>query len=718
MKLQVSLSAIPLSIAKKMMRKTPSKANHMYDAIFAKLGEGKNADKNRIYIPLDSVNIKAAKVVPPQAILDYLASIKFILSDYLLGTVLMPDGKRTVRLGKALSKKPELLRMFENDPQRKLVRNEKMWVVISRHPYDILGMSFDRGWSSCMNLDDGVNKHYLKGDLKQGTLVAYLIKDTDKNINAPVSRIAIRPYYEKKSIRKTKKNIYLIPSGVYGTDSEKFEKIVKKFCDMVNEHVPHGHYVLKSDLYDDGEGRDFFHIKANSIKDMSEEECIKLCYQSNLEPEIIEAMLKRKISSVTFRLVCSKLSSISQESLMEIIQDVTMKSSHRQIVQNQKNLSLDMLLLLAKSSDKITRQCLASQTNRIEVLKALTNDPDDDIRIAVADNYICSDDILFKLADDTAYDVLSAVLEAPNVSPNTINYILNNFEKREKLETARLTKVVLGRSDLPEDFMLPLIEKNLNKPFMFTSISTYRNLPSDLIRVLHDRTVSDPYRDVYGEEVMKNIARMKNTTLDVLEKLVDSEFEVASLLVRRQDISSEFVDKLLKSNPDNYAVISNILDRSEVTESQMQLIVTSQCEDAVVDSIRSGHMDAKAAKYFVENGSGALVKNAARRIAGEHPLTYAIAKYSKDPRAVLNLADYNDEPFPENVFVALLDNPACTASPQCMYALYYRANKDGLMDKVGERFASHLQEIDEYAKDDGRVDISEIEDMRINNGFI
>jgi len=82
----------------------------------------------------------------------------------------------------------------------------KLIVVISRNPYDIAGMSTDRRWTSCMRLPDddpsiypgGAYHQHLINDIELGTLVAYLIEPTDKNIEHPYARIAIKPYQNIK----------------------------------------------------------------------------------------------------------------------------------------------------------------------------------------------------------------------------------------------------------------------------------------------------------------------------------------------------------------------------------------------------------------------------------------------------------------------------------------------------------------------------------------
>lgn len=707
MKLQISLSAIPLSIVKKMMRKTPSKIDHMYDEIFNRLGEGKSVDKYRIYIPLDSVNIKAHKVVPPQAIVDYLTSIKFSLNDYLLGTAIMPDGKRTVRLGKALSKKPELLKMFENDPQRKLVHGEKLWVVISRHPYDILGMSFDRGWSSCMNLKDGVNKHYLKGDLKHGTLVAYLIKDTDKNINAPISRIAIRPYYDKKSMRKTKKNIYLVPSSVYGTDSEKFELVVNKFCSEMNAHAPHGIYELKKDLYDDGEGSEIFHLSVASIKALSPDELTQVSRQGKLEPDIIDAMVEVGNSDLRFRLTNYHLSSMSEKSRMIIAQDKEQSRSHMIMSDRQKSLSAEVLRTLAKSENSNVLFKLATNTHSVEILNLLMNSEHDHVRRGVADSFVATDAILTKLADDNSMEVLETVAGAENTSLDVIKYIL-----KRKVDTARLTKLVLRRTDLPADFVTRLIDENMNTPTILVAATDRRDLTAENIRKIYDKSI-EVDNEIFSDLILENLCRLENTPFDIIEKIAKAAPQSAvRAILRREDLTPEIVDDLL-FNSTTFDVIASVLKRSTVTEDQMKYILSYHDSDGAEMALESEHITLALAEHFVRKGVAVTVRNAARHCTIKSPLPLAIAKCSSDEKVLRNLVDYNDADLEDTTYMTLMNNPVVLGSPELLYSMYFRTDKN-LLKVSREIFAPHLKAIDEFAKKEGRYEVEDIDRKRGN----
>ncbi len=133
-------------------------------------------------------------------------------------------------------------------------------VVISRNPYDIVGMSTDRRWTSCMKLpnDDpsiypgGAYHQHLVHDIELGTLVAYLIEPIDKNIDRPYARIAIKPYQNIID-----KSIMLYPeSKIYHDDSldeniyEEFNKIVHEFLDKIQDSKE-GIFESMPDLYND-----------------------------------------------------------------------------------------------------------------------------------------------------------------------------------------------------------------------------------------------------------------------------------------------------------------------------------------------------------------------------------------------------------------------------------------------------------------------------------
>ena len=168
--------------------------------------------------------------------------------DYQAGLASTPDGKRKIKIGKLLTN-PATIKIFANDPLRSASKTDNQLVVISRHPYDIAGMSTDRGWTSCMNLEDGENKAYVSDDVNAGTLIAYLINGNDKNIEHPIARVLIKPFVNLLD----KNEVALgVSSKVYGSASNDFKKAVVKWADDINDSRKlDGIFKFPKDLYND-----------------------------------------------------------------------------------------------------------------------------------------------------------------------------------------------------------------------------------------------------------------------------------------------------------------------------------------------------------------------------------------------------------------------------------------------------------------------------------
>lgn len=104
-----------------------------------------------------------------------------------------------------LAKKTEGLRKDEelyNELQDKIYQYNDInyKILITYIPWRVASMSTftasgDRPWSSCMNLDSGVNRHYVGSSMSNGAFVAYLIRPGDEeNIDNPLSRVLIKPF--------------------------------------------------------------------------------------------------------------------------------------------------------------------------------------------------------------------------------------------------------------------------------------------------------------------------------------------------------------------------------------------------------------------------------------------------------------------------------------------------------------------------------------------
>ena len=186
----------------------------------------------RVFLPIESENKTIEKSQTHKEIEKFLNQNGFEIVDYIKGIVRNNEKNQEIKIGKVLNKlkQTDLLNAFNTDKSRESTKAEYM-VIISRHPYDIAGMSTNRGWTSCMNLDTGINRHYVPIDIKEGTIIAYVTKISDPDLKNPTARVLIKPFVDILG----SPNIQLgIEDRVYVTNVPNFINTVKKWVDSVN----------------------------------------------------------------------------------------------------------------------------------------------------------------------------------------------------------------------------------------------------------------------------------------------------------------------------------------------------------------------------------------------------------------------------------------------------------------------------------------------------
>jgi hypothetical protein len=218
-----------------------------YHDIFSKYTDDPKA--YRIYLPLEASSKKITS--PTMKKIELALEPKgYIISDYVGGYAIEKDKEkpRIMKIGKLLDN--EILRNeFSNDKIRATGKKSSMLVVISRHPYDIAGMSTDRGWTSCMNLKSGSNRRYVAWDVKLGSVIAYLINPEDKNIEKPIGRIMIKPFFNPEDKKQV---AFGMEDTVYGTSTPGFKETVLKWVNEVNDSKDLvGIFELGNKLYND-----------------------------------------------------------------------------------------------------------------------------------------------------------------------------------------------------------------------------------------------------------------------------------------------------------------------------------------------------------------------------------------------------------------------------------------------------------------------------------
>lgn len=217
----------------------------------------------RLYIPVpqDSNTV----VQPNPQIKQHLDKEGFEIVDYIKGQVKKKSDGRIFRLGKVLP--DNLKQAFANDPARQATSKQTV-AVISRHPYDVAGMSTNRGWTSCQDLEDGSQCAYVPVDIDAGTLIAYETAAKDIDLKKPMGRILIKPYLNYKN-----ETAFGIASQSYGTVSQNFLKIIEDWIeDFNNRRGVKGFFTLHPHVY--GEAKRLKNIGDINFANISQEELV------------------------------------------------------------------------------------------------------------------------------------------------------------------------------------------------------------------------------------------------------------------------------------------------------------------------------------------------------------------------------------------------------------------------------------------------------------
>lgn len=239
-----------------------------YKDMFIQFKEKYDGDKKayRIYLPLIE-NVQVSEV--ETEIDKFLSENGWSLVDYVDGKARFGESKNTKRIGQVLSQLDRsadeekkktikrLTKLFIEDPLRKQGKGGKYLVCISRHPYDVAGADTNRNWENCMTIGTGQNYRYLIHDVREGSLVAYLINKDDKDIKSPVANCAIKPYINSVD----KSDIILMrDSKTYPQPYPDFENTVSSWLDEVNGKKE-GIFCLSPKLYKDTLGSSYINVK-------------------------------------------------------------------------------------------------------------------------------------------------------------------------------------------------------------------------------------------------------------------------------------------------------------------------------------------------------------------------------------------------------------------------------------------------------------------------
>jgi len=213
----------------------------------------------RVYVPIGHAQVTGNVVIPLPVRLA-VRKAGFRITDYRAKRCVKlndKDQKNVFNIGKVIAKDPVAKAAFDNDPQLQNSSTSEFTMVVSCHPYDIIGMSTGRDWdeTSCMRLgdyradfDNGSNAKYLQHDVAEGTLVVYAVRSDDQNIQKPLGRCLLKPFLRDDGSGSI---FYRRETTVYGNPVPGFAETLARFLRRLNAGVPAGIYKLNEKLYND-----------------------------------------------------------------------------------------------------------------------------------------------------------------------------------------------------------------------------------------------------------------------------------------------------------------------------------------------------------------------------------------------------------------------------------------------------------------------------------
>lgn len=344
------------------------------------------------------------------------------------------DGKRVMKIGKLLKDNPELQRKFNNDPKRETSTKKDLTVCISRHPYDVAGMSTDRGWTSCMDLNKyGSQRTYVLQDVKHGTLVAYLINDDDRNLKNPIGCIAIKPFVSQDD----PDDVILYPEDkVYGSSAPGFAKLVKDWCNE-NGSESDSVYCKSSDLYNDT-GRRVLNqaplYDENNVVNMDVVEEMLDEYNIDVPRLYHDGEVKMgeyvQIEDYTDLSRFMQVIDYEVDSLLDILEDYPVEQDLNEILNNVEDEDLEYIIkrLPTKYISMILKN--TETKNAKDAVYELKKNINNKFTNAIMKSYADYLDVEYsdkKDKNQTRFDFIDAADDAPEIS-ESYGFYLNRLE--------------------------------------------------------------------------------------------------------------------------------------------------------------------------------------------------------------------------------------------------------------------------------------------------
>ena len=344
---------------------------------------------------------------------------------------------REVKIGSLLQKTkadPKLIQHFANDSTRQLKAQNNLTVHVTRSAAGVAGQtSKGQSWEneSCKNFETGSNNHYLKHEVKHGTVVAYL-----KNHHGhELARATFQPYHNDKGQAVYKHDSY------YGPKVKEFQDHVKGLEKRLSaSHEPNTSiYEIHPDVYNDSRNRSTMHPNITSehiTKALDDENNSVRRVAANHPIANVEHLHKAlNDESEYVRGAAALNQNANAEHLHKALND---ESEYvRNSAAMNRNANDEHITKALNDQDTWVRRVAAAHPNaNSEHFHKALNDKDENVRHAAAANPNANSEHLHRALSDESQDVRRAAARHPNANAEHITKALNDQDTRVRRNAA------------------------------------------------------------------------------------------------------------------------------------------------------------------------------------------------------------------------------------------------------------------------------------------
>ena len=181
--------------------------------------------------------------------------------------------------------------------------------------------------------EEGQNAKYLIQDVKEGSLISYLIRSDDKNIQNPIAVLNIKPY-----VKEHGENFILVSdNNMYGKGRPEFKSTVDSILNEINGDVESGgYYCLSGKIYADSQPRRIFSMD----KDLNKFYVAAQNYlKNNIEP-IVESAFEENVPSA----IDSALETYSSDNDVDFDELYELEDNIKKIINSEKQVIIDSIV--------------------------------------------------------------------------------------------------------------------------------------------------------------------------------------------------------------------------------------------------------------------------------------------------------------------------------------------------------------------------------------